>query len=484
MSELYIYNTLTQRKERFETREHGRVAMYVCGVTPYDALHVGHARTFVVFDVIRRYLEHKGYDVFHVQNITDVDDKIINRAQELGIEPAQLAERQIQEAERDMRALGLLKPHVEPRVTHHIHEIIEMVQVLIEKGFAYQVDGDVYFDVSKFPHYGALSKQDLDAVVAGARVEVDPRLRNPLDFALWKSAKPGEPCWDSPWGKGRPGWHIECSAMSLKYLGNGFDIHGGALDLVFPHHENEIAQSEAYTGEAPFVRYWVHSGLVTVGGRKMSKSLGNFVPLRDAIARHGTPALRLAFLSVHYRSPLDYSDERVEQAKAALERIGVMFADAQMLLQRASYEGESLTPDAKERMQILRQRREQFTNSFHTAMDDDFNTAQAIGELFEFVGFMNTFLSEQRGLPIATLMREEITTAIDAVNETLSILGIKLETVTLPDQSAQLIELLIDVRQQLRQKREYELADLIRNRMRELGIILEDTSAGTRWRRS
>lgn len=479
MGEILIYNTLTQSKERFLTREEGKVCMYVCGITPYDVLHVGHARTFVVFDVIRRYLEYRGYEVFHVQNITDIDDKIINRASELGISPRELAERQIADAEVDMRALGLLKPHVEPRVTEHIHEIIEMVRVLVERGYAYRVDGDVYFDVSKFPRYGRLSKQDLSSLIAGARVEVDERLKNPLDFALWKAAKSGEPFWDSPWGRGRPGWHIECSAMSLKYLGSGFDIHGGALDLVFPHHENEIAQSEAYTGESPFVRYWVHSGLVTVGGKKMAKSLGNFVRLRDALQEYGKDALRLAFLSVHYRSPMDYSDERIKQAKAALERISTFIAAANSLMQHRTRSEATTTIVEK-----LIEEREHFLRSFHDAMEDDFSTAQAIGELFEFVKAANTIVGDLSVIGLPQNAAEEIKRCVDAVKETLGILGIDVPPAIVTGDVEPLIEILVDVRQMLRQRRDFELADLIRERMKELGIILEDTPSGTRWRRA
>ncbi|MCS7252617.1 MAG: cysteine--tRNA ligase [Armatimonadota bacterium] len=479
MGDIFIYNTLTQSKERFVTREQNKVYMYVCGITPYDALHVGHARTFTVFDVMRRYLEYRGYEVFHVQNITDIDDKIINRASELNISPGELVQRQIAEAEEDLCALGLLKPHVEPRVTEHIPEIIEMVSTLIEKGYAYQVDGDIYFDVSKFQRYGQLSKQDLSSLIAGARVEVDERLKNPLDFALWKAAKPGEPCWDSPWGKGRPGWHIECSAMSLKYLGSGFDIHGGALDLVFPHHENEIAQSEAYTGQSPFVRYWVHSGLVTVGGKKMAKSLGNFIRLRDALNEHGKDALRLAFLSVHYRSPMDYTDERIRQAKAALERISAFLATANSLMRHPAI-GE--TKD--ELLAKLVSERERFVLSFHEAMEDDFNTAQAIGELFEFVKAANTLLVELLASP-SNAAREEVARCVASLSEALRILGIDVQPAAAGfGEVERLIELLIDVRQRLRQKRDYELADMIRERMKELGIILEDTPAGTRWRRA
>lgn len=476
MGELLIYNTLTSQKEVFKPREEGKVYMYVCGITPYDALHVGHARTFVVFDVIRRYLEHRGYKVFHVQNITDIDDKIINRANELKISPRELVEQQIKEAEFDMRQLGLLKPHVEPRVTEHIPEIIEMVRVLIEKGYAYQVNGDVYFDVSKFPRYGQLSKQDLSALIAGARVEVDQRLRNPLDFALWKSAKEGEPYWDSPWGKGRPGWHIECSAMSLKYLGSGFDIHGGAADLIFPHHENEIAQSEAYTGERPFVRYWVHSGLVTVGGKKMAKSLGNFVRLRDALKEHGKDALRLAFLSVHYRSPMDYSDERVNQAKASLKRLSTLFASVEELVRRkdASRTGSELA-------NRIREERERFLNSFNSAMEDDFNTAQALGEVFEFVKFLNAIVA-QPSAPTDDLVAE-LVECVSAIKNSLGIFGIEVQPEGVEAEAERLIELLIEVRHRLRQKREFELADFIRERMKELSIILEDTPTGTRWRR-
>ena len=319
-ADIRVYNTLSRRKEPLQTIEPGRVRMYVCGVTPYDSAHVGHGMSLIVFDVIRRYLEHRGYEVQHIQNFTDIDDKIIDRANAEGIDPGELTERFIAEWHAQMRALNVLPATHYPRATEEVGPIIAMVQGLIDAGHAYQVDGDVYFRVRSFPDYGKLSHRDLDDLLAGARIEVDERKEDPLDFALWKAAKPGEPSWESPWGPGRPGWHIECSAMSSTYLGGQIDIHGGGADLIFPHHENEIAQSEAYLGVEPFARYWMHNGLVRVGAEKMSKSLGNFVRLKEIVDRGLGPAFRLMILQSHYRAPLTYTDEGLLAAERGLYR--------------------------------------------------------------------------------------------------------------------------------------------------------------------
>ncbi|MDD4153515.1 MAG: cysteine--tRNA ligase, partial [bacterium] len=318
---LRLYNTMTGRKEELVPARPGSISMYVCGVTPYDYSHLGHARAYVTFDVVKRYLQYSGYEVYHVQNFTDIDDKIIKRATQEGIDAGTLAQRYIDAYFEDMDALGIIRASVYPRVTEHIDAVVEMVAVLQQKSYAYEVDGDVYFDVARFKEYGALSGRDLEEMRAGARVEINELKHSPLDFVLWKRAKDGEPAWQSPWGPGRPGWHIECSAMTLKYLGCGFDIHGGGQDLIFPHHENEIAQSEAYAGCSPFARYWMHNGFVTIDKEKMSKSLGNFFTIRQILERYEAEVVRYYLVSVHYRSPIDFSDERLEEAKRALERL-------------------------------------------------------------------------------------------------------------------------------------------------------------------
>ncbi len=486
---LRLYNTRTRRKEPLQTREPSVLHMYVCGLTPYDSMHIGHARAFVVYDVLRRYLEHRGWRVIHVQNWTDIDDKIIQRANELGVSAREVAERFIAEAEEDCRNLGLLQPTIMPRVTEHIPDIIKAVQTLIDKGFAYARGGDVYFDVSRyeseFHDYGLLSGQTRDELIAGARVAPDEDKDDPMDFALWKSAKPNEPFWESPWGRGRPGWHIECSVMSLKYLGAPFDLHGGATDLVFPHHENEIAQSQALTGIKPIVTCWMHAGVLTVGGEKMSKSLGNFVTLRDALKRHGKNALRLLYLSTHYRSPLDYSEERAEGAKASLRRIR---AALDAIRNRLAAETGEETEVSRERTMELTQLVDESTRLFYDAMDDDLNTAEALGYLFRMVGAALTIGATVKELPsyseklALNLLRERLTNL-------LAVLGFDVAELEAPERledalSEQLLNLLIEVRGQLRQRRLFDLADLIRSKLGEFGIALEDTPQGTRWRRT
>ncbi|HIE08587.1 MAG TPA: cysteine--tRNA ligase, partial [Armatimonadetes bacterium] len=371
---LRLYNTLKRRVEEFKPRdeEEGRVTIYVCGLTPYDYTHVGHARTYIAYDILRRYLEFRGYKVFHVQNFTDIDDKIIARAKEEGKDPFEVAEFYSEAYLEDMDRLGVLRAHLYPKVTEHIPQIIEAVQALIDKGHAYVLDGDVYFDVTSFPGYGKLSGKNPEELLAGARVEPKPGKRHPLDFALWKGAKEGEPSWESPWGRGRPGWHIECSVMSVSYLGMGFDIHGGAIELSFPHHENEIAQSEAWTGKSPFVRYWVHTGLVTIGGEKMSKSLGNIVTVREALERHEPDALRMLFLRAHYRQPIDFTWEALEEAGRALRRLRIALEVASKESEGPPREGDIPLEGLAEAVRNTRRR-------FIEAMDEDLGTPEALG---------------------------------------------------------------------------------------------------------
>src|SRR5512143_1429157 len=365
---LRLHTTLSGRLEEFVPLVPGKVGMYVCGVTVYDRSHIGHARALVTFDVLFRYLRFLGYDVTFVRNFTDVDDKIINRAQQAGISALDLAEANIRSFAEDVKVVGCLPPTIEPRATEHIDGMIELIQELIDKGLAYPADGDVYYAVDKFADYGKLAKRKLDDMIAGARIDVDERKHHPMDFALWKASKPGEPWWESPWGKGRPGWHIECSVMSTKFLGQPFDIHGGGTDLIFPHHENEIAQSEGATGCA-FARYWVHNGMVNIGQEKMSKSLGNFMTVQEAAARVGGEAVRLFVIGTHYRSPLDFSPERLDESGRALGRLYETLARADA----ATGPAGDVAADAA----VLDQ--------FRTAMDDDLNTARAIGVVFETV---------------------------------------------------------------------------------------------------
>ena len=463
--------------------------MYVCGLTPYDSMHIGHARAFIVYDVLRRYLEHRGWRVIHVQNWTDIDDKIIQRANELGVSAKEVAEKFIAEAEEDCRDLGLLRPTIMPRVTEHIPDIIKAVQTLIDKGYAYARGGDVYFDVSRydseFHDYGLLSGQTRDELIAGARVAPDEDKDDPVDFALWKAAKPGEPFWESPWGRGRPGWHIECSVMSLKYLGAPFDLHGGATDLVFPHHENEIAQSQALTGVKPIVTCWMHAGVLTVGGEKMSKSLGNFVTLKDALKRHGKNVLRLLYLSTHYRSPLDYSEERAEGAKAALKRIKTAL---ETLKQRLAMPTGEETESSKVRTDELMQLVDESTRLFYEAMDDDLNTAEALGYIFRMVGAALTMGVTVKEPPSAS-EKVALRLLYERLTNLLGVLGFDVSELEAPERledalSEQLLNLLVEVRGQLRQRRIFDIADLIRSKLGELSILLEDTPQGTRWRRT
>ncbi|HEY5974700.1 MAG TPA: cysteine--tRNA ligase, partial [Geobacteraceae bacterium] len=393
---LRIYNTLTASKEEFVPLTPGQVKMYVCGVTVYDNCHIGHARANVAFDVVYRYLRYAGYDVTYIRNYTDIDDKIINRANREGVPFNVISERYIAAFDEDMARLGLALPTHQPKATEHVDDIVALVQTLIDKGFAYPTDGDVYFSVEKFPDYLKLSKRNLEEMQAGARIEVDERKQHPMDFALWKGAKPGEPFWPAPWGNGRPGWHIECSAMSSRFLGETFDIHGGGRDLIFPHHENEIAQSEAANGK-PFVRYWLHNGFVNINAEKMSKSLGNFFTIREVLDRYDHEVLRFFLLSAHYRSPIDFSDQNLAEAAAGLERIYKALAGVDELLAPLVGQPTAAIDPARlsEAEQELWEKASSLDERFREAMDDDFNTAQAIGNVFDLVRSVNRVLAEK-----------------------------------------------------------------------------------------
>ena len=436
--------------------------MYVCGITPYDSCHIGHAMSYIIFDVVRRYLEFRGYKVKHVQNFTDIDDKIIARANALGIPAEELAEKFIKEYFEDMDALNIKRADIYPRASEEIPDIIRMVQGLIEKGHAYEVSGNVYFRVRSTDSYGKLSHRNLDDILAGARIEIDQAKECPLDFALWKAAKDGEPSWESPWGRGRPGWHIECSVMSLKYLGNTLDIHGGGQDLIFPHHENEIAQSEAFTGIVPFVKYWMHNGLLQLGQDKMSKSLGNLITVRELLQRFSADAFRLFVLSSYYRSPLIYSDEGLE----AMERGVGRLRRAARFDRGAEGLGEAplSAGGAKEDAESYRQR-------FVEAMDDDFNTAQAVAILFDLAREINR--ARQEGAAIREAQR--------TLRELAEVLGLQLEEEDRRLAVEPFVELLVDVRAELRAARQWHLADMIRARLGDLGVTLEDTPRGTVW---
>jgi cysteinyl-tRNA synthetase len=460
---IQIYNTLTRRKEPLETLEPGHVRMYVCGPTVYDKAHVGHAMSSVAFDVIRRYLEYRGYRVTHVMNYTDVEDKIIQRAQRLGVEPMPLAEGYIGEYDKHLRDLNVLPAKVFPRASSEIPAILEMVQGLVDKGFAYPADGDVYFQVSQDPDYGRLSGRRLEDMRAGSRVDVDERKRDPADFALWKAAKAGEPAWDSPWGPGRPGWHIECSAMILRHLGESIDIHGGGNDLVFPHHENEIAQSESLTGR-PFVRYWVHNGMLQLSGEKMSKSLGNLVSVEAFLAEHEGDAFRMLVLNSSYRSPLTFTDDVIAQAERALERMrGAL---------RPATPADEPTPGAEA---ALAAQIEATRSDFEASMDDDFNTAGALSHLFELVRAINQARE-------AGLTEDALGAAQESLRSLAGVLGLRLDVDQRgPSAAEPFIDLLIEVRETLRAAKQWALADLVRDRLSELGVLLEDGKGGTTW---
>ncbi len=457
-----VYNTLSRVKEEFVPLRPGEVRMYVCGVTVYDLSHIGHARSAIVFDVIRRYLQFKGYRVTFVKNFTDVDDKIIRRAQREGVPSLEISERSIREFREDMAALGVRGADVEPKATEHIPQMIALIERLVAGGFAYVVDGDVYFEIRRFPPYGRLSGKNLDELLAGARVEVDERKRDPRDFALWKSAKPGEPSWPSPWGAGRPGWHIECSAMSMQYLGESFDIHGGGEDLIFPHHECEIAQSEAATQTGPFARYWIHNGFVNMGAEKMSKSLGNTLTIREIVKRYDPDALRLWMLGTHYRNPIEWSEERAQEAARALERLTRLVRDARRL---NAHEPAAL-PEA------LRP----FRARFEAAMDDDFNTPQALGVLFDLGRALYEHAARAPVEPAASAGLAAGAGELAGLMRTLGLLEHGLAAAGAPPE----VERLVAERGEARKRREWKRADEIRDEILRLGWAVEDTPSGPR----
>jgi|UniRef100_A0A7C2V921 cysteinyl-tRNA synthetase len=487
---LRIYNTLTGKVEEFVPINPPNVLIYTCGVTVYDDSHVGHGRSLIVFDVFRRFLEHMGYRVKFVRNFTDVDDKIINKAKEECADFMTIANRYIASYYIDMENIRVRPADVEPRVTEHIKEIVEVIKALIDKGYAYESGGDVYFSVSAFPEYGKLSKRNIEELEAGARVEPSEKKRNPLDFALWKSAKAGEPAWDSPWGPGRPGWHTECVAMIFKHLGQTIDIHAGGLDLVFPHHENEIAQAEALTGK-PFARYWVHNGLVTVGGQKMSKSLGNYITLKEVYSKYHPDILRLLVLFTHYRSPLDFSWEKMEETKRAYERLLNALEDLELLKKLPSYEEKGTDP--------LFEKVKETEEAFFQALGEDFNTPQALAVIYNLVSELNKI--KNKAFSEGKISHQELQAyefAVDSLIRNLrGVFGLledyrpqcEVKKVVQRELSAgevfdtRLIDLLIEVRSMARKEKVFAIADHIRDRLKELGIILEDTPAGTKWKR-
>jgi cysteinyl-tRNA synthetase len=483
---IQIYNTRTGEKTELKPLTDNPVKICVCGITAYDYCHIGHARSALAFDMIYRYLLYRGYKVTYVRNFTDIDDKIINRAQEQGTTTEELSERFIRMFHEDMEQLGVAAPTVEPKATEHIPEIIDMIAGLIERRMAYQVDGDVYYAVEKFGDYGLLSKRSLEDMQAGARIEVNERKRNPMDFALWKSSKPGEPTWDSPWGPGRPGWHIECSAMSKKYLGNSFDIHGGGKDLIFPHHENEIAQSMGATG-SPFVNIWVHHGFVTIRDEKMSKSLGNFLTIREVLQRFRPEALRLFVFSTHYQSPLNYSEAAIQDAEVGLERFYECLAEIAHLPESGDpQKGSALSKKDAAKLESLEAR-------FQEAMDNDFNTAKALAQLFDAVKTLNKIIRVLPGVPSQQDI-DLLHNAGQKLRELANIMGLLtedpvehtrvmqrelLEKLNLDPES---IEKLVNERTLARQNKDWTRSDVIRDELLAMGIELKDGPEGTVWK--
>jgi len=476
MQEIQVYNTLTKRKEVFQPMEDGKVSIYVCGVTPYNHPHIGNARPFVTWDVIHRFLEYCGYEVRHIQNFTDVDDKIIQAARLAERSWDEIAEENIEAYFTAMDALHVRRTDCYPRVSEHIDEIIAMIEELLAKGHAYTLHGDVYYDISTFAAYGELSGRTVEDMLAGARVEVDGEKRNPGDFALWKAAKPEEPAWESPWGQGRPGWHIECSAMSTKYLGDTFDFHGGGSDLIFPHHENEIAQSEGCTGRH-FVNYWVHNGFITINQEKMSKSLDNFFLVKDILAHYSADALRFFLISTHYRSPLDFSDERLEEAERTLERIDGA-------IRKARFRRDGAAAVSNEAAQAMQSAAEAAKEEFIAAMSDDFNTAMALGVLFTLVRRLNTYLAEEADTDRTAL--EAVLGVLRDMTEILGILPQSWAEGDAADEHAyrELMEVILAVRQEARAQKQYAVSDAIRDRLQAIGITLEDGPEGTVWTKS
>jgi cysteinyl-tRNA synthetase len=473
---LRVFNTMSGKKESFEPLESGKVRMYVCGPTVYDACHIGHARSVVVFDVIARYLKAIGYEVTYVRNFTDVDDKIIDKAHQLAIEPKEVAERYIREFYEDMGSLNVERATIEPRATDHIKPMIRFIERLIEAGFAYQVDGDVFYSVDKFKEYGKLSGRKLEEMEAGARIDIDERKKNPFDFVLWKSAKPGEPNWESPWGMGRPGWHIECSVMSTQYLGETFDIHGGGKDLCFPHHENEIAQSESVSKKL-FVKYWIHNGFVNINHEKMSKSLGNFLMIKDVLKTYHAEVVRLFLLSNHYRSPIDFTEQAMEEAQMGLDKMYTLFMRAG---RKIEFDQHQDVPG-------------DWFRQFCEAMDDDFNSARGIGIIFEAVRTINRLLDQHEN-DLSGQIKQSIASGLADVLRIGNILGILLDSPAayfnekqnqILEQKAvdpAMIAKLVEERDMARKAKDWKKADEIRNQLAEIDVVIEDRSDGTVWK--
>lgn len=467
-----VYNTLTRKKEEFVPLEPGKVKMYVCGPTVYDYIHIGNARPYVVFDTVRRYMEYKGLEVTYVQNFTDVDDKIINRANKENTTMEAISNRFIEEAFHDADGLNVKRATVHPRVTEEMDHIIEMVQTLIDKGFAYEDNGTVYYDTKQFAEYGKLSRKNLDELIAGGseRVSVDDAKKNPTDFVLWKPFKPGEPKWESPWGPGRPGWHIECSVMAKEHLGDTIDIHAGGEDLIFPHHENEVAQSEAANGKQ-FAKYWLHNGFITVDNEKMSKSVGNFFTVRDIASHFPYEVIRFFILNGHYRSPINFSHDLMQACQNGLERIKNCKKDLKHYIQNGT--NQSLTDAEKAAVEEL----EKYKTQFETAMDDDFNTADAIAAIYELVRFANKQVKDGVSTALAQKMLEMLTHLCD-------VLGIAEEKEETADEDTAEIEALIEKRAQAKKNKDFETADAVRDQLSQMGITIKDTRQGVQWFRS
>ncbi len=477
---MILYDTLTAQKQAFQPIHGKKVNIYVCGITPYAETHIGHALSYVMFDVLRRYLEFQGYEIQFVQNFTDIDDKIIARANEQGISTEELSNRYIQDYFEAMDALNIKRADHYPMATIEIPKIIEIISSLIDQGYAYPSSGDVNFRVTKDPEYGKLSHRTIDSMLEWANEDLTENKDHPLDFALWKGTKPGEPSWDSPWGPGRPGWHIECTAMAIRYLGNMIDIHGGGQDLIFPHHENEIAQSEGYTGDKPFVGIWMHNGLLHLGNDKMSKSLGNLVTVKEALLNHSSDALRLLFLSSHYRSPLTYSESLVESSDRARQRLVNALKPRQTEI---SSELDGLKTALGVDVSTYQDRFEEefgidpqsYELRFRSALDDDLNTPQAIAVIFELAREINRY----KGMDV------EVSSAQDCLRKLAGILGLSLESspteFTNKNDANEFIDLLVSIRTELRTEKNWGLADMIRNKLDEMGVILEDSSSGTQW---
>jgi len=481
---LKVFNRMTRKLEMFEPFNNGRVGMYVCGLTVQDYAHIGHARTYVAFDVIRRYLKFRGYDVVYIQNTTDVEDKIITRAHELGVDPLNLASEFTAEGLKDLDALGIERANAYPRVTEHLADIIELIEKLVRRGYAYQVDGDIYFSIDEFPDYGALSHQSPSEVMAGARVEVDHRKRNPVDFALWKKAKLGELSFDSPWGRGRPGWHIECSALAMKYIGEQIEIHGGGTDLIFPHHENEIAQSEAATGKKPFVKYWLHTGLLNINGEKMSKSLGNFIRVRDLVKKWHPDAFRLYIISTHYSTPIEFSERALDNASSMLAGIKNTVGQLETSVSETSRKNRDVSTSAQHNqetreIETVRAELTRIRNRFVNTMDNDFNSPQALVVFRDLLKFANKTLGSNASPSGLELI-------LRTIKELAAVFGLssisKAQTASqedLPEDVATLIK----KREEARRRRRWEEADEIREKLEKIGYVLEDSSEGTKWKR-